>query len=512
MSGDTKAHGRAPSLGRLFDRPPPHSLEAEMSLLGSIILDVRMLADAQDHITTPDMFYSTQHAAIWDSIVRVWNETSALDLVLLQDDLRDRAGSYAPSGEYLVELAESVPTAVNARHYAKIVKEKWRLRAIIDACGQLVHDAYHEADLDAGGTLLDKASALIHDITVKSTDGSASTTTIQESLDELLDEIVDDRKGVDGVLTGFNEFDALTGGYQNGEFSVIAARPSMGKTALMLSMALNIARGVLGQDPTPVLLLSLEMSNKLIAARFLSMESRISGAHIKRRVCSSDEFKEYQRACDTLAGYPLYCLDPPSMGINRIRSEVRRHIDDNEIKIVFIDYLQLVRGTREARKESRQLEVTSISQGLKSLARETRVPIVCMAQLNRDVEHRTNKRPLISDLRESGSIEQEADLIAMLHREEYYHRTDSEWLQNNRERLGKAVLDIAKQRNGPIGTVHLDWIASCMLYLPASGRTGDYEPRPEDAYYSTVIPAAVAPTTLPPPPVPQEIDDDDLPF
>ena len=269
---------------------------------------------------------------------------------------------------------------------------------------------------------------------------------------------------ITGVATGFVELDEMTSGLQSGEMVILAARPSMGKTALALNLAENIA-----MDGRPVAIFSLEMSRQQLVQRLLCSRGQIDGQRFRRNLLRQDDYQRLMVACNDLASAPILIDDTPGLTLLQLRSKARRMKEKSGLEAIVIDYLQLM--SAGGRVESRQLEVSEISRGIKAMARELEVPVVCLSQLNRAAEQREGHRPRMSDLRESGSIEQDADVVAMLHREEYYHRSDPEWAEQNPDRVGVAELIITKQRNGPTGTVELAWDAGSTRFRTLSHAT-----------------------------------------
>lgn len=455
------------AVGKLFDRLPPHSLEAEMALLGSMILDPRVIVDVIGVVTRPEDFYAAAHAQIFRAITEVHDAHHSGDLVQILELLRDRGVLEDIGGaEYLEKLAASVPSAVNAPHYAGIVAEKAKLRRLIDAAGQILYDAYHVGDFGPEGAreVIDQAEVAVFEI------AQEEERSDPQRLADLLQREVDrieamEGKGYSGVPTGFTDLDDLLLGLQPGEMIIVAARPSMGKTALALNMAEQIALG--GAAPgsagrgapagCPVGFFSLEMSKSAVAQRLLSARSGVGSQVLRGGAKINDaDFRRLMLACDQLRAAPIYVDDMPGLTVMQLRARARRMVAQHAVKAIMVDYLQLLTAPAAAR-ESRQVEVSAISRGIKGLARELNVPIVCLSQLNRGPEQREGNRPRMSDLRESGSIEQDADVVILLHREEYYHLHDPDWAAEHPDKAGVAELIVAKQRNGPTGTVELTW-------------------------------------------------------
>ena len=464
--GRRARHGRAerPALDRgavekLFSQSMPHSIEAEMALLGSVLLDPTVTADIIQTVPDSSAFYSEQHAAIYDALLALYEKHQQGDLLQLMESLRDRGTLDQVGGsEYLVRLAEQVPSAVNAPHYAQIVAEKHRLRRLIDAAGETIYQAFHHAEHGAEGArgVLDSAEQRIFEIAEQAdpSDAARLADLLQRTIDMLEES---EGRAITGLATGFYELDEMTGGLQPGEMIVLAARPSMGKTALALNLAEQIAfHGRHPRQPAPVLLFSMEMSKQAVAQRFLSAYSGVDSHLMRANRLGQQHYKRLIEAAGGLSEAPLYVDDSPVLSVMQLRAHARRLKARHGISCIIIDYLQLMSAPSSAR-ESRQVEVSAISRGIKALARELSVPVVCLSQLNRAAESREGHRPRMSDLRESGSIEQDADVIMLLHREEYYHVGDDQWMQDNPESVGLAEVIIAKQRNGPTGAVKLTW-------------------------------------------------------
>ncbi|MFO0830835.1 MAG: replicative DNA helicase [Phycisphaerales bacterium] len=454
------------SAQELFDRQPPQAMEAEMSLLGSLILDPRVVPDALSVVRNEKDFYSEAHAHIYRAVVDLYDQRHSGDLVQLVDMLRDRQVLDVVGGvDYLENLANCVPSAVNAPHFAKIVSEKAKLRRLIDTAGQIIFDAYHSGELGPEGAreVLDKAEMAVFEI------AQEQNASDPQSLAELLEielkriEAADfEGGGLSGVATGYYELDELLRGFQPGELIVLAARPSMGKTALVLNLAEQMALGGLTaghatSKPAPVGLFSLEMSKNAIVQRLLSARSGVSSQALRggHKIPDKD-LRELILAAEDLKAAPIYVDDTADLTVLNLRARARRMVAQYGVRCIMIDYLQLMTAPGAAR-ESRQVEVSAISRGVKALARELKIPVICLSQLNRASESREGNRPRMSDLRESGSIEQDADVIMLLHREEYYHVQDEDWKAENPDKIGVAEVIIAKQRNGPTGVVKLFW-------------------------------------------------------
>lgn len=483
-SGQAGGGGGAPaeriSLEKLFDKPPPYAPEAEMALLGAMLLDPQVIHEVISIVKGGDAFFNEAHAVVFDALIKTYDLKQSGDLVLIVEHLRDK-GQFADIGgvDYLEKLMRETPGPASAPHFAKIVADKARLRKLIRVGGQIVYDAYNAGALgDEGARLVvDRAESLVFEIAEQeeTSDAQALAVLVEQEYQKLL---ALQGKGVSGVATGYHDLDELTSGLQKGEMIIIAARPSMGKTALALNLAEQISMGGAPNQrrpdnfrPVPVAFFSLEMSKASIAQRLLSARSGYS-SHDMRSGRMRDE--DYDRLCEAmyeLSEAQVFVDDTPGMSVLQLRTRARRLVAQHGVECIMIDYLQLMSAPQSAR-ESRQVEVGAISRGVKALARELNVPIVCLSQLNRGPENRGDNRPRMSDLRESGSIEQDADVVMLLHREAYYHVGDKDWEIENEDKLNIAELIIAKQRNGPTDVVRLMWDQRLTRFRNFAGHPG----------------------------------------
>ena len=477
-------------LATLLESLPPHAIEAEVSLLGSILLDPNVIADVVQVINSDADFFKPAHAALYSAAVRIYEDHSVVDINLLIQHCQDNNTLEAVGGvEYLVHVADSVPTSAHAVHYARLVKEKAVIRQLIEAAGHILQDAYDRPDQSTD--VLQEAEQRIFRIAQRME--SRQALGLRDLIATTMQQIQErDGRTLTGLGTNFSELDRMTGGLQRGEMIILAARPSMGKTAL----ALNIAEQVAIQD-TPVAVFSLEMGAEQLVQRLLASRGGIDGDRMRRNVLRQEDYKALMVACDQLTDAPVYIDDTPGLSLLQLRAKARRLKQKHDIQFIVIDYLQLM--TSGQRVENRQQEVSDISRGVKAMARELNVPVVCLSQLNRAAEHREGHRPRMSDLRESGSIEQDADVILLLHREEYYH-PDDEWRAANPDKVGVGTVEIAKQRNGPTGRFSLTWDSK-------TTRFHNYSPSTPPAEF-----AAPAPTTAPTHDWNQPAADDDLPI
>ena len=434
-------------------RSMPESLPAEAAVLGSMIVDPRCIGDVVEQLDRT-AFYHSEHQIIFDAVLSLYekNRGEGIDGLLVRDEL-ERHGQLETVGglEYLRRVMETVPSAANVVYYTEVVKEKMLLRETIAAATDILNDAYDES----GSAIekLDEAERRIFAVTDKRISNAAV------ALKDLVTrayELIEKREGshVTGLSTGLYELDDLTCGLQNGEMVIIAARPSMGKTALVLNIAERI--GIL--DKQPLAIFSLEMGRQQLAERFLCSYSGVDSQLVRKGMLDTEHYQKLVDACGAISEAPIFIDDTSALSPLEMRAKTRRLKSAYNIQCVMIDYLQLMHlGT--GRVESRQQEISTISRYLKSLARELNVPVVVLSQLNRAAEGREGHRPRMSDLRESGSIEQDADVVMLLHREDYYHRGETDYEPNN-----KAEIIIAKQRNGPTGTVELTFRDKCTRF------------------------------------------------
>jgi replicative DNA helicase len=425
----------------MASRCMPESLEAEAAVLGSMILDRECIGQVVQQITADD-FYRPEHQEVFDTLVMLYEKNIDIDLVLLRDELKKRNKLKTVGGvDYLVRIAESVPSAASVEYYTNIVKEKSLLRQLVRVSSEILNDAYSEAGEVA--EKLDTAEQKVFAVTEKNIVGSVVP--LKSLLMEAFENI-EARKGahVTGLPTGYHELDEQLCGLQKGEMIIIAGRPSMGKT----SFALNIAEHVGADNDIPVAIFSLEMSKQQLAERFLCSRGHFDSQEVRKGMLSTEQLAELTQIGSELFDKPIFVDDTAGLTPLMIRAKCRRLKAQYDIQCVLIDYLQLMGLGKSV--ESRQQEISTISRYLKALARELNVPVVVMSQLNRSPEGREGHWPRMSDLRESGSIEQDADVVMLLHREDYYHRGESGHQQTN-----TADVIIAKQRNGPTGVVQL---------------------------------------------------------
>jgi replicative DNA helicase len=419
----------------------PESLEAEAAVLGSMILDPACIGDLVQSVTE-EMFYHPEHQVMYGAMVSLFEKNSKIDLILLRDELKRQSKLKTAGGvDYLVEVVESVPSAANVEYYAEIVKDKAMLRDLVRTSHEILEEAYSEGG-DVGDKL-DTAEKKIFAVTEKRISGNAVA--LKSLISEVFENI-EARKGVHvtGLPTGYYELDEQLCGLQKGEMIIIAGRPSMGKT----SFALNIAEHIGADNNIPVVIFSLEMSKQQLVERFLCSRGKFDSQQVRKGMLTTEQLTELTAVGSELFEKPVFVDDTPGLTPLMIRAKCRRLKSKQDIQCVLIDYLQLM--SLGGRVESRQQEISTISRYLKALARELEVPVVVLSQLNRSPEGREGHMPRMSDLRESGSIEQDADVVMLLHREDYYHRGEPDHEESN-----TADVIIAKQRNGPTGVVRL---------------------------------------------------------
>jgi replicative DNA helicase len=455
----------------LLEKVPPHSLEAEMSVLGAMLLSSEATGIAVQYLDA-DCFYRPQHRALFTAVVKLYDQAKPVDLVILREALRASGQLEEVGGDsYLVTLADSVPTLANAEYYARVVKEKALLRGLIQAAAEIIRDSQEQSG--PVDDILDRCEKRIFDIAEKKIVNQAQDVrTILSQLMQTLD--FQGGRAITGVPTGLADLDDRTRGLQPGEMIVLAARPSVGKSAL----ALNIAEHVACDTRVPVAFFSLEMSKEELALRLLSSRSRVDGQRLRKGILSDAEAARIRDAGEYLYQTPLYIDDTPALRVLDLRAKARRLYLRHDVKLIIVDYLQLMSSPRS---ESRQVEVANISRGLKALARELKVPVLAVAQLRRPgaTQPREGVIPQLSDLRESGAIEQDADVVLLLDREATRHKfgtPEYEAVAN------KADLYVAKQRNGPTGLVNLTWIREFTRFETWSPREGP-APAAGDADY-----------------------------
>ncbi len=472
-SVDLHQHGRrkSPVKSVSVDRSPPHSIPAEQGVLGCILLaPSECLGICLERIKDPlsgasslrekgphgrveepvtSFFYDLRHQHLFETLVTLYNKSEAIDLITLQQRLRDQKLLDSVGGvAYLSELADTVPSAANLSHYLDIVWDKYLLRKMVHTCTSLVSQAYEfEGEVPV---LLDEVERRIYSINQER--GTTGTAVMKKLVSETMHNIEGywARQGTcGGLTTGFTELDQMTDGLHKGEMIIIAARPSMGKTSLAMNIVEHVALG----QKMPVAVFSLEMTATALVERMLFSQSRLNQRQVRKGMLADRDFDRLSSAASKLSPAPLFIDDAAGLSILQLRARARRLHQSNQLKLIVVDYLQLLHSTSRRASENRQQEIAEISSGIKALAKELEIPIIVLSQLNREMERDKNRKPRLSDLRESGSIEQDADLVGLL-----YKPASEDEEEGERDETSDGVpvnLLIAKQRNGPTGDVPL---------------------------------------------------------
>jgi len=445
---------------------PPNSIEAEQSLVGGLMLDPGAWDKIADIVTSDD-FYRKDHKLIFDAIANLVEGGNPCDVVTVSEYLDNRGDLDNVGGlEYLATLANETPGAANVRAYARILRERSVLRSLISAGNEIAGAAF-ATDGRSAAELVDHAEGLVFQIAEQGSRGRAGFKSLRQILPEAVDRIdlLHQSDGsITGVSTGYNEFDKLTAGLQPGDLIVIAGRPSMGKTTLAVNIAENAAIG----SKIPTAIYSMEMPSQQLAFRMISSLGRVDQSHLRTGNFPDEDWSRINTAVQLMSEAPIFIDDTPGLSPTEIRARARRLQREHGLGLVVVDYLQLMQVP--GNKENRATEISEISRSLKALAKELAVPIIALSQLNRSVEQRTDKRPVMSDLRESGAIEQDADMIIFIYREEVYNA--------DTPRKGIADIAVAKQRNGPIGDFPLTFV----------GRYTKFENWVPDAYADESFP------------------------
>jgi replicative DNA helicase len=441
---------------------PPQNLEAEASVLGGILLENEAINRVLEIIAPVD-FYRESHRKIFRAMMELTDRSEPADLITLSELLKGKGDLEAVGGSaYLASLADQVPTAANIAHYARIIREKAILRQLITSATEIATRGFEEqGNVDE---FLDAAEKVIFDIAEKKI--KASFVSVGDMIKDTLkavERLYERKEMVTGVPTGFKDFDKLTAGLQPSELIIVAGRPSMGKTAFALNIAANAALNA-GMG---VAVFSLEMAREQLVLRMLCSEARVDNSKVRAGYLGERDFPKLANAAGRLHEALIYIDDTPAISVLELRAKTRRLIRDRDKKVglVIVDYLQLMRGMGNA--SNREQEISEISRSLKALAKELRVPVIALSQLNRRVEDRGDRRPMMADLRESGAIEQDADVIAFIYRDEVYNTKSSD--------KGVAEIIVAKQRNGPIGTVNLAFLNEYTRFEDLAEREQYYE-------------------------------------
>ncbi|WP_438313939.1 replicative DNA helicase [Sporosarcina sp. FA9] len=428
-------------MNQMIDRVPPHNNEAEQSVIGAIFLEPQALITAAE-ILIPEDFYRMAHQKIFNTMIKLSDKGQAIDVVTVTEELSAKKELEDVGGiSYLTEIANSVPTAANILHYSNIVEEKALLRRLIRVATTIVEDGYtREDEVEA---LLSEAEKKMMEVANRKNAGDFKH--IKEVLVSTYDniELLHTQTGdVTGIPSGFRDLDRITAGFQRNDLIIVAARPSVGKTAF----ALNVAQNVATKTTENVAIFSLEMGAEQLVMRMLCAEGNIDSQVLRTGALQTEDWRKLTMAMGNLSNAGIFIDDSSGLRVSEIRSKCRRLQQEHGLGMVIIDYLQLLSGSAGS-GENRQQEVSEISRSLKGLARELQIPVIALSQLSRGVEQRQDKRPMMSDLRESGSIEQDADIVSFLYREDYYDKETED------ENMIEII--IAKQRNGPTGTVKL---------------------------------------------------------
>ncbi len=430
-----------PSLHKI----PPQNIEAERSILGAVLLENEAVNNVLEILSVND-FYSESHRRIFSAILELYEKNEPSDLITLSNILKDKNQLDSAGGvSYLASLVDNVPSAANVAYYSKIVKEKAILRGLIGTATEIITKSYAtEKDVE---NILDEAEHAIFEISENKI--KPAFYPIKEIIKDsfrTIEKLYEKKELVTGVPTGFEKVDDLTSGLQKSDLIIIAGRPSMGKTAF----ALNIAQHAAIEKGIPIALFSLEMAKEQLSIRMLSSEAKVDSQRLRKGFLGETDWPKLTTAAGRLSEAPIFIDDTPAITVLEMKAKARRLKAETDLGLIVLDYLQLMRGMKF--RDSREQEISEISRSLKALAKELNIPVVALSQLNRRVEDRTNKRPQMADLRESGAIEQDADVIAFIYRDEVYNKSE-----DNPEK-GMAEIIIGKQRNGPVGMVKLAFL------------------------------------------------------
>lgn len=428
-------------------RSLPHNLDAEQSVLGSMIIDKNAIAQAAETLKSED-FYRDAHKVIYAAIIQLFQKDTPVDMVTLIEYLRSTEKLEAAGGiSYITELSNSVPSTANLNSYVKIVDEKATLRKLIKASNEIIEKSY--SDQGAVENVMDFAQKKVFDIAEKrsSSDYESISTVLERGFIEI-ERMFNDKGQLTGVPSGFTDLDAKTSGFQKGDMILVAARPSMGKT----TFALNLCQHAALRANKSVVIFSLEMPKEQLAYKLLCAEANVDMQKLRTGQLDDQDWESIARASGPLAASKIYIDDSAGISVMEMRSKCRRIKMEHGVDFIMIDYLQLMSGSGE----SRQQEVSEISRNIKALAKEMQCPVIALSQLSRAPEQRADHRPMLSDLRESGSIEQDADLVMFLYRDEYYNK------ETDQKNIGECI--IAKHRNGEVGTIKLAWLGRYSKY------------------------------------------------
>jgi len=446
-------------------RQPPWSEEAEISVLSAMLIDGDAVARAVESVDEA-AFYKEANRRVYRAMIRLYSRGEVIDPVTLSDELKSASELEGVGGmSYLARLVDAVPTSANIEYHCRILRDKSILRRLIESATDIIQDAYDAPAGDVDETL-DQAESRIFQIAQASKrEGFVPIKSILWPTFERIEELQRSPGSVTGVASGFPDLDNMTAGFQRGDLIVVAGRPSMGKTAL----ALNFAQHAAIDGEVPVAVFSLEMSKEALVQRMLCAEGRVDSGRLRRGRLRDDEYTRLATAAGHLNTAPIWIDDTPAISPLELRAKARRLAADTDLGLLLVDYMQLMSGPRNV--ENRQQEISAISRSLKAIAKELNLPVIALSQLSRGPEQRTDKRPLLSDLRESGAIEQDADLVMFVYREEVY-RKESDMFDEQGESLeGKAELIVGKQRNGPTGTIGLYFHKAYTLFESIARRS-----------------------------------------
>lgn len=444
----------------IIKRIQPHNIEAEQSVIGSMIMDRDAILTASELITGAD-FYQKQYGVLFDAMVELSNEGKPVDLITLQNKLQEKDVPPELAGmDAIREVVAAVPTSANVKHYAEIVYEKAVLRRLIRTMETLTSECY--VGRSSVEDIMADTEKQIFEILQKRNSGDYESirSVVMRSL-ESIEAAAKNKGAVTGIATGFIDLDYMTAGFQNSDLILLAARPSMGKTAFVL----NITDYVVMKSNVTTAIFSLEMSKDQLVKRILSMNSKVDSQMIRTGQLGDDDWVKLVESARLLGNSNLIIDDTPGISVAELRSKCRKFKLEHNLGLVIIDYLQLMTGS--GKSESRQQEVSDISRSLKAIARELNVPVIALSQLSRAVEQRPDKRPMLSDLRDSGAIEQDADVVMFLYRDDYYNKDSEE--------AGISEVIIGKQRNGPTGTVKLAWLSQYTKFANLERQPGNYD-------------------------------------
>lgn len=447
----------------VIDRMPPQSLEAESGVLGAMLLDRDAIAQAIEAVDA-ESFYKEANGKLFSAIVEIYDANRPVDILTVTEHLKNRKELESVGGAaYISSLIDAIPSPSNVLHYLEIVREKALLRKLIAAASGIVNRCYDGGD-DAG-EILDEAERRIFEVSQRRRmQGFVRIGDLIKHSIETVESLYQRKEYVTGLPSGYTDLDTMTAGFQPSDLVIIAARPSMGKT----SLALNIVEHVSVMEKIPSAIFSLEMAREQLVLRMLCSHARVNAHNVRTGFISEKhDFPKLVNAAGKLAAAPVFIDDSPSISVLEMRAKARRLAAQEGIRLIVVDYMQLMRSASR-KVENRQQEISEISRSLKALARELNVPIIVLSQLNREAEARPDHRPRLADLRESGAIEQDADVVMLLFREEYYE-------PDNEEARGRAEVIIAKQRNGPVGTVKLTFLEECTHFENYTAREDELE-------------------------------------